>query len=219
MDWQAAEKQFDLQGDNRRRQDARQAYEGLVRSQRPLAMLKPAFFSPSDAFMVVLKIGLNPIGGGVAAFDRLTPARALAVGLLLGMWFNLCFTYGVTSFLAQRSDVDLALIWRVLGLGLLPFLFLVLSSTLGQVLFSQQRAVSSDVFIAGVALLPISIAALTIGKMSGFVDFTLSLLCIVHMVLTLYGQCRYILRFKHKIAAFWVPIMLVVALLPLSAVR
>lgn len=219
VDWKAAEDRFMVQGETRRGQEAHRAYESIVRRQGPLSQLRAAFLSPSDAFMVVFRISLNPIGGGVEAFDRLTPPRAFAVGILLGVWFDLCFTYGVISLLTQRSSVNVELIWRIVGLGLLPFLFLIVSSTLGRILFSQQRSVTGDVFIAGVALLPISIAVLAIGKTSGLIALTLGGLGIVHMVLTLYGQCRYILRFKHKVAALWVPIMLLVAFLPLSAVR
>lgn len=219
VDFQESEEKFAHQGDMRRSHDAQVAYRQIVQRQSPFALLNHAFFSPSDAFMVLYQIGLHPIGGGVSAFDRLTPQRVLAVGLLLGLWSNLCFTYGITSLVPNRIAVDASLVTEVILLGTLPFIFLLLSSAIGRMLFSRQGNISSDIFIAGVALLPLSLASLWIANSSGVSAFLGTLLCLGHMILTLYGECRYILQLKQKTAALWVPIMLLVALLPLSMVR
>lgn len=227
-DFQQAEEHFVQQGDRRRSSDARLAYKNIVQQQRPLAALSHAFFSPSDAFMVLYRVGFNPIGGGIAAFDRLTPQRALAVGLLLGLWFALCFTYGIAAWVSSHVDIGILFILGAMGLGCLAFVCLMLTSTLGRRLFSHKGHVSSDIFIAGVALLPLSFAALWRGHLSDFATLIFTLICMGHMMLTLYGECRYILHLKQKIAALWVPIMIaalwvpimvLVSLLPLSVVR
>ena len=218
-DFKTAEEQFLAQGNARRSHEAHVAYQRIVQRQNPLMTLRHAFFSPSDAFLVFYRIGLNPIGGGVATFDRLTPQRALLVGLLLGVWFNLCFTYGVSAWISERIDIDVWFILEIMGLGCLTFIFLVLSSTLGRILFGRQGHVSSDIFIGGVSLLPLSLASLWIANSSGLSALLFTLICIGHMVLILYGGCRYILQLKQKNAAVWVPIMLLIALLPLSVVR
>ena len=215
-DFKHAEEQFVRQGNPQYSRDARLAYRKIVQQQSPLAAFGHAFFSPGDAFMVLYRVCLNPIGGGIAAFDSLTPPRALAVGLLLGLWFALCFTYGIAEVVSSRVDIDISFIVKVLGLGCLTFGCLILSSTFGRILFRQQGHVSSDIFIAGVALLPLSVASLGIGHISGITALIFTVICLGYMVLTLYGECRYILHLKQNVAAFWVPIMVLVSFLPLS---
>ena len=218
-DFKQAEAQFIDQGDTRRSNDARLAYGKIVKQQSPFAALSYAFFSPSDAFMVLYRVCFNPIGGGITAFDRLTSQRALAVGLLLGFWFTLCFTYGMAALVSSSADINLSFIVEVMGLACLTFVFLILSSTLARILFGHKGNVSIDIFIAGVALFPLSLASLWVGYTSGVSALIFTMICMGHMVLTLYGECRYILRLQQKVAALWVPIMVLVSLLPLSVVR
>ena len=120
-DFTTAEELFLAQGNTQRSRDAHVAYRKIIQQQNPLTALRHAFFSPSDAFLVLYRIGVNPIGGGVAALDRLTPQRSLFVGLLLGLWFSLCFTYGRASVVSNRLDVDVLFILQVMGLGGLMF--------------------------------------------------------------------------------------------------
>ena len=218
-DFKQAEEQFVDQGNAQLSSDARLAYRKIVQQHHPLAALSHAFFSPSDAFMVLYRVCLNPIGGGIAAFDSLTPPRALAVGLLLGFWFALCFTYGIAEVVSRRVDIDISFIVEVLGLGSLMFVGLIFSSAFARILFRQTGNVSSDIFIAGVALLPLSVASLGIGHISGISSLIFTVICLGYMVLTLYGECRYILHLEQKIAAVWVSIMVLVSLLPLSVLR
>lgn len=218
-DFKKAEELFLQQGDTQRSGDAQVAYQKIVQRQSPLATLRHFFFSPSDAFFVLYQICVNPIGGGVVVFDRLPPQRSLSVGLLLGIWFDLCFTYGMVSFSANRVDIDASFIFEVMSLGCLTFIFLVLSSTVGRMLFSRQGHLFGDFFIGGVSLLPLSLAALWVANISGLSALIFSVVCLGYMVLMLYGECRYILQLKQRAAALWVPIMLFVALLPLSVVR
>ncbi|MEM9213922.1 MAG: DnaJ domain-containing protein [Cyanobacteria bacterium P01_F01_bin.150] len=216
--WQARE-HFLQQGNIRRSNDAHFAYKNIVRQQRPWSMLTHTFFSPGDAFMVLCAVCMNPIGGGIAAFDRLTPQRALSVGLLLGFWFILCFTYSVSTVVSNRYDIGLSFIAEVVGIGCSAFILLMLSSTLGRLLFHKKGHMSSDIFISGVALLPLSAASLWASNTSGALALIFIMMCVGHMVLTLYGECRYILHLKQGFAKLWVPFMIAVSFLPLSMVR
>ena len=217
-DFKMAETLFLTKDDVARTNDAQTAHRRIANRKSPLTLLRHVLLIPSDTFMVLLQTALNPMNGLVTAFDRLTPPRAIGVSLMFVLWFVGCFVYQTRSLPSATLGNPLFFYPALIMWGLTPFLLLTISCTLGRRVFSHDVDPSGDIFVAGVALLPLSVVTLLLGQ-SSLSSIIITIICGGHMILTLYGGCHYIAHLKETSATVWVPIMMVFALLPLSFVN
>ena len=165
---------------------------------------------------------INPVGGLLPAFTRLSTGQALATSLVYGIVADACLT-GSSYLLAGRSFQFLPAFssLNVLDLVLVnfsPFILLIFASSFIRAIERVQGNLSLDFFLAGTSFLPLSLTALLIGfvpNFSGIVLFPLIGLLIFgfsYTILTLYANCTQIWQLPEDRAGFYVPLMLMFAL-------
>ena len=101
----------------------------------------------------------NPSGGLLPAFSRLKDKHLKPIGLIYGLFSCLCF---VCSYFTIALPAALP-IWQVFAIGLIPFVsFIMTGFTLRQI-WHGRGSVGIDVFVAGVAIAPLALAAVLVG--------------------------------------------------------
>ena len=101
----------------------------------------------------------NPSGGLLPAYSRLEPKQLGQVGIIYGLLSCLFFDCG---YLMTGLSVNFPL-WQLLLLGLIPFVSFILTGNILRSFWHGRGNVATDIFIAGVAIAPLSLAAVLIG--------------------------------------------------------
>ncbi|MGF1540862.1 MAG: DnaJ domain-containing protein [Pleurocapsa sp.] len=163
-----------------------------------------------NVFMSLAVSLFNPGGGLLPAFSRLNQQQVLEVAVVYGGFSSLSF---VTSGYLLLPGVELP-VWQLWLSGCLPFFGLTLA---GKIIRSFERNSgnwSTDVFIAGATLIPLSLASLLIGLVPVsaiplVVVFLLFGFC--YSIITLYSGCTQILNLPEEKATFTVFLMLLIS--------
>ncbi|MGK7888595.1 MAG: DnaJ domain-containing protein [Leptolyngbyaceae cyanobacterium] len=190
--------------------DARAAYRQLDRSARISTVLFSSLRAlPGDLAMVLLRVVTQPRQSMAICSDRLPPPRANLVSLILLTGFVLTLVHTVNSRwsnvraigLIEGSTVGKSLSWVMLiGLGLTPFIIILLGSVLTQVIAKQPVKWRLSYFLAGIGLFPLYGIILAGGWGTAPVFGFISLIGGGYLLLLLYGGCRYGLQCNHAIA-------------------
>ena len=190
-------------------------YEAYRRSQEIVNELTRGNQSPGwfdnlihNSLMTLSLSLFNPGGGLLPAFSRLDNRQSRQVGTIYGLISSLCFvaTYFMTGLPLVVGVFQLFLIATI------PFIsFLTTGNIMRFVLHSRGRF-STDVFIAGVAVIPISLVSVLIGffPISAF-SFTIPLwlLGFSYSALSLHAGYTQLLNITESKAALIVALMLV----------
>ena len=148
----------------------------------------------NDAGATLRYLGANPAGALESAFSQLGERRALGAGAVLGVLF------GITSMIAawigsMRLQIGFQprVLFGALLMGLVLFATLAAAGTVGRKLLHGSGTLGSDVYLAGVALMPIAVllvVASTVGAKNfeviaiAAILFLTYLLCILHVGVT-----------------------------------
>lgn len=101
----------------------------------------------------------NPAGGLLPAFSRLEDKQLKQVGAIYGLLSSLCF---VSGYVINQVSLTPP-IWQLFLLGFIPFISLILTGSALRGFWHGRGNISTDIFIAGVAIAPLAIAAVVIG--------------------------------------------------------
>ncbi len=136
------------------------------------------------AFKIMMK---NPVGGLRPAYEQLGPERALIVGIVFGVIFDLCYLIGerlkISSAFAPMNEmlrgmggrvpnlpagfgetgVSFGTYVKLLFMGLVPPLCAIGGLALGRAIFKGRGGYQSDVFSSGAAVFPYGLMVLVAG--------------------------------------------------------
>lgn len=161
--------------------------------------------------------GLNPMGGLLPAFAKLDKQRAIAVSIVYGVIFDLCFCLGMGLFLGRSGRLSLAYFFLLIIIGIIPFINLTLASGVARVIFRSSGSFSGDLFIAGASLLPLALLVLISALLNYWaLGAIIGVFAISYMMLTLYSGCHQVSNISESKSALIVPIMLLLAALPFA---
>jgi curved DNA-binding protein CbpA len=216
-DLQTAAELFSEQGDRTGYQLAQGTLKTLVGTQRklrkfskknPITRVQSVL---SEAIFAFKSFILNPTGGLLPAFAQLNKQEAIAVGIVYGGIFNLCFVWG--AYTLGQGFLDLSIV-KLIIVGLVPFVSLFVISAIARGIFRTNGSLAGDVFFAGASLLPLSFLVL-LSTISMFLPFNtmaiLSVFVSCYTILLIYSGCTQISNLSEKVAAFIVPVMLLVS--------
>lgn len=182
------------------------------RSSEVGVKVKAASKDAADAFKI---FATNPVGGLPTAFESLGEARAIAVGIVFAVIFDLCVFLGTYLALPPwgRPEGLIGFI-KILIFGAIPFVILVGTGALARRIFGGEGSVGGDSFIAGAALLPFGIVVLLSGilGMGNFeIIIVLGVFALCYTILMLYTGCTRISKVPESRAALAVPIMVIMS--------
>jgi tetratricopeptide (TPR) repeat protein len=164
-----------------------------------------------EAIFAFKSFSLNPTGGLLPAFASLNKQQAIAVGILYGGIFNICFVYG--AYVIGEGFLSRSLL-KLIVVGLVPFVSLAVISAIARGVFRSNGSLSGDFFLAGACLLPLSFLIL-LSTISQFLPFgtmqVLSIFVSCYTILMVYSSCTQISNLSERVAAFIVPVMLLVS--------
>ena len=159
--------------------------------------------------LVTLSLSLlNPGGGLLPAFSRLDNRQSKQVGIIYGLISSLCFvcTYFMTGLPLVVE------VWQLFLISMIPFISFLVTGNIMRLALHNRGRFSTDVFLAGAAVMPISIVSLLIGfiPMSAFsFIIPLCLLGFSYSALTLQAGYTQVLNVSESKAALTVALMLV----------
>jgi curved DNA-binding protein CbpA len=180
-----------------------------------LSAVQSAAEVPLDAWRVSRAVAFNPMGSLLPSFAKLNRSRAIAIGLLFAILFDVCFVIGIAITWQAYDDLGPAPILKLIGLGAISFINLAIASLLMRLILRGHGSVAGDCFIAGMTLLPLSLIILLNGLLPIPVVIVLGAFTFCYTVLTLYSGCSQISNLSEGQSALAVPIMLLIVLLPL----
>ncbi len=165
----------------------------------------------------------SPVGGLPESYEMFDPERALWVGVIFAVLYEVAVYVGVYLMTSRAANIvglpyrihlDTRIYFR-LGLGgFVPFASLVGTSALARVIFRGTGVFAGDVFTAGAALLPFGMAmflAGIVGLANIEVILVLYVFAFCYTILMLYSGFWRIAGIPEAGAAPAVPLMLLVS--------
>ena len=175
--------------------------------------------SAQNALSSFKHIAINPVGHLQPAYDSLDKKQKLGVGVVFTVMFNLLFTFGLYLLIKSMlggymGSLPVGIFIKLILAGFVPFVGIVASSALLRQIFHSDGGLESDVFIAGVALIPTGICMLLsgiVGAMNFEVIAVLSIFAMSYTILIVFTGFTRILKISDAGAAIAVPICLLVS--------
>ena len=175
----------------------------------------------SDAFQAFKTLMTNPVGGFRIAYDSLGPERAMQVGFIFCIVFDLCVLIGLTFLLnsvtpkgshssfANARGIGTSI--KILILGLVPLVTATLGCTCVRLIFRGEGSIKSDTFVAGASLLPFGLAVLiagVVGVANAEVIVAVAVFATTTTILMMYAGCTTIQGIPGTAATLAVPLMI-----------
>lgn len=211
QDWRTARTLFQTQGDMSGVQKAQNKLRGWPLPTFPTVNVKALKFGRRmviRALKLLPNVLFNPGGELLPAFARCSAVQAATIGAI---WATLATVTTLLSLLLYEPPPFAAP--DVVLLSGTAFLSLMATSAIARLLNRSRGNWAGDVFVAGAALLPLSIFILlgSLGQSSpGFVA-AVGVLSSSYILLTLYMGCTQIHNFWERSAAFTAPLMAIVS--------
>jgi hypothetical protein len=168
------------------------------------------------AWKVLKAAVLNPVEELPAVFRGLKKREALEAGLVLAGLFDLCAVIGLYMMLPRwAGQPGFGDILKLLLLGIVPSAAIAGTSVLARKVFrGSPGSIESDVFVAGVSLLPIGLMLILTGILgAGNIEVValVSVFAISYTILILYTGCTQISEISKVRAVPVVPIIILIA--------
>jgi hypothetical protein len=177
------------------------------------------------------------IGKFSAGFFDVDRKSAMFIGLVCGLVYSICFMLGVYLIRQQIAGLIQGMFGfgfpataatpappttltfeggaKLLIIAVTPFVSIALSSALVNKLFSEEDVdIGSNIFIAGVSLIPVGLLFLIsglVGISNSEVIAVLSIFALSYFILMIYNGCTIINRVRDTAAAIAVPVMLLLS--------
>lgn len=185
------------------------AYQPFVFFPKSLLVLAKLFL------VAAVDVLVNPGGNILPCLAQLNEHQVLIFGFLYGSFFNLCYAF-FSYFKPMSSAIYQFDLSNFLILGFMPFLALVASSLIFQLINRREFGFKKSVFISGIALLPYSffiildnlfLTRFNLGRLVFFI-FTSC-----YTLFILYHGCLQVYNFSERNSAFWASMMLLILIL------
>lgn len=168
------------------------------------------------AWNIVKAAVLNPVEELSAVFRGLKKREALEAGLVLAGLFDLCAAIGLYLMLPRwAGQPRFGEVLKFLLLGIVPSAAITGASVLARKVFQGSLGtIESDVFIAGVSLLPTGLMLIPAGILgAGNIEVVafVSVFAISYTILILYTGCTQISGISKVRAVPAVPIIILIA--------
>ena len=183
-----------------------------------------------DAWQGLKLFAKNPVGGLPESFAMFDDRRAIQVGIIFAIIYEIALFSGVLIFKSRvanllggtypasllsgilpHGELTAAQLFKVLLFGLVPFVSLIGAGALARAVFHGKGRFAGDVYTAGAVLLPsglLVLVAALLGVANLEVIFILVLFALTYSILMLYAGCSRIAGIPEAGAAPAVPIML-----------
>jgi curved DNA-binding protein CbpA len=219
-DLQRAAELFSEQGDRTGYQMAKgtlktlKGMHGTLRTssrKNPIARVQ---FLLGDTLLAFKSFALNPTGGLLPAFVRTTKQEAIAVGIVFAGIFNFCFSFAI--YTSWRDLIVRGSLFNLIAIGAVPFVMLAVISAIARGILRRGGSFAGDIFLAGASLWPLSFLLILRG-LSSFLPssplliFIATVFASCYTIFMLYSGCTQISNLSEKVAAFVVPVMLLVS--------
>jgi hypothetical protein len=166
----------------------------------------------NDAIQGLKIFLINPVGGLPVFFQGLGKERALGVGIAFGIVYVVCFVFAWEKSFPQNSGNSS--LFNLILASAANFLSIAGASLLTRKLFRGYGSFQGDIFIAGVALVPIS-SLILISSLLGITNFEIIVMVMVvaitYTILMIYTGCNKISGIPESAAAFAVSVMLLLS--------
>jgi hypothetical protein len=169
-----------------------------------------------STWKVLKAVFLNPVEGLPSAFRALPKREALEVGFIFATLFDLCVVIGLYLMLPRwAGQPGIGDILKFLIFGVVPFAAITGAGILARKVFrGTGGTIESDVFIAGISLIPTGLVLLLAGLL-GISNFEVSAITAVfaltYTTLILYTACTQISEIPQARSVPAVPIIILMA--------
>ncbi|WP_233501638.1 DnaJ domain-containing protein [Acaryochloris thomasi] len=206
QDWRTASRLFQAQGDVSGVQKAQSKLRGWPLPAFPTVNIKALQFTRwtvARACKLLPNVLFNPGGELLPSFARCSSVQAAAIGFIWAALATLTILASLLLYESPPSSIDVVLLSGT------AFLSLVAASAIARLLNRSRGNWAGDVFVAGAALLPLSLFAVLGGLAQSSLGFTATagVLSGSYVLLTLYVGCTQIHNFWERSAAFAAPLM------------
>jgi len=177
-----------------------------------------------DAWQAFKLFAKSPVGGLPESFALLNDQRAIQVGIVFAVMYEIALLLGALIFKSRVAqllggflpigELTASQLFKVLLLGLVPFGSLVGASALARAIFRGTGRLPGDVYTSGAVLLPFGMFALTasiLGAANVEVIGILLLFALTYSILILYAGCSRLGGISEAGAAPAVPIILLLS--------
>lgn len=174
-----------------------------------------------DAWKGIKLFARSPVGGLPASFALFDDQRAIEIGIAFAVLYETALFAGGLIFKSKAQnilggilpigDLTATQLFKLLILGLVPFVSLIVAGMLARLVFRGTGRFSGDVYIAGAVLLPsgfLALVAALLGAANVEVILVTSLFALTYSILMLYAGCSRIGGISEAGAAPAVPIIL-----------
>ncbi len=173
-----------------------------------------------DAWTVMRRLAVNPVGGIGEAHAALGEQRAFIVGIVFGIFVDLCvmflFTGGGVPGMNRRrsSDLSVEMVLKSLLMGAVPLVSFALATLILRKICRVGGSWKSDVFVAGASLLPLGVDALIVrlaGPLNVILILPVQVFAACLLVLVLYRGLTQVAKIPEVPATWGVPATIVIA--------
>lgn len=177
-----------------------------------------------DAWEGIKLLAKSPVGGLQESFEMFEVSRAMAVGLVFGLVYELLLflalyhaadkTASMFGVGAPTGDLTVGVAIKLIFIGAVPFITLAVAGLIARSIFRGKGSFAGDLYIAGASLLPIGICVFVdsfLGPANIEVIAALTVFAVAYTVLMLYAGCSRISGIPETGAAPAVPIMLILS--------
>jgi hypothetical protein len=170
----------------------------------------------SDAGATLVRLAPNPTGALQPAFAALGEQRALAAGAALGLFFAIsCLLAAWIAMMRIGFGFQGRVLFGALVMGIVVFASLAAVSAVGRKVLRATGTLGADVFLAGVALQPVSILLL-IGSLLGGANFEViaiaGVLAWTYVLSILYVGVTRLIGISEALAPPFIAVMLLLSL-------
>lgn len=181
-----------------------------------ISWFKFVFNLIKNTILIWLTLMVKPTDGLVSAFLRLDPKQALGVGILSGVIADLCFVYRWSNSLLNLPLIGLFI------LGIVPFIGIISISYITRLICRRYGRLGGDVFVAGLALIPMALSALILllfVQLSLIIKLGIILVFNVYTLLILFTGCTEIANLSDRATILTIPLMLALATFPFWVIQ
>lgn len=169
-----------------------------------------------DALHAVKIVALNPVAGLPETFQSLEKRQAMEVGIVFAVAFEICVVIGLYLMLPRwAGSPGFGEVLKIVIVGCVPFLAIAGANAVARkVSRGQAGTLESDVFIAGVSVLPFGVASLLagiLGVRNLEVSAIVAVFALSYTILILYTGCTRISGISEARAVPAVPIIILIA--------
>lgn len=182
----------------------------------PAPAVKLIHAAANDAGSTLLRLGANPAGALQSVFSSLGEQRALGAGIALGAFCAIASMLAVWIGAARLGiGFQPRLLFGALLMVLALFASLAAAGAAGRKLLKGGGTLGADVFLAGVALLPIAfllLLASVVGGRNSEVIAIAAVLCLTYLLSILYVGVTRLTGISEQLAPPFIAVMLLLSL-------